>query len=131
MLIPRRLSRDDLYKITEQVAVRNDLKMLPADAFKVASTTDEVLITCNNRGVMWVNRDFIAYILNECDVRYVYMTKHHINCERASYSCSSKREELPEDTARAFRHAEECMKQDKTTMWIDDEYTIYIDEEEI
>lgn len=127
MLFAMRLSKDDLFMVSNRVARRNHLKALAPDALNVAYGADEILITICDNGIMWVNRNFIAYALTGSDVNYVYITKYHIISERLSYRITSilrrKKIPLPEDIEEAFRNAEVCMKHDKTAMWVDINYS--------
>ena len=127
MLLAQRLPRSDLYRVSARVARRNNLKALAPDALNVAYGTDEILITINDNGIMWVNRNFIAYALTGRDVNYVYITKYHIISERLSYRITSilrrKKIPLPEDIEKVFRNAEACMRHDKTAMWVDINYS--------
>lgn len=128
MRLSKRLRKDELYRLSETVARHNHLKGLSSDALNVAYETDEILITCNDNGVMWVNRDFIAYAPEHHGVRYAYMTKRYIVSQRRSFRINSilqkKRERMPEDIMEAFLHAGMCMEKENKDIWIDENYML-------
>lgn len=80
----------------------------------------------NNAGTLWVDRYYIAYQLNDGDVHYVYLTKHHIREEIGSYREASTERgikvELPTDIKQQFSTALKRMTKDANDIWISPEF---------
>ncbi len=65
-------------------------------------------------GTLWVDKWYVALQIGDDDVKYLYLTRHHINEEVASYRRVKKLRDnapsLPADIMEQFRAAYNCMK---------------------
>lgn len=82
------------------------------------------VILDNNNGRLWIDRFYTACQLDGCaEVKYVYVTKHHILEEKSAYRVSAKRGDakhtMPDEIARQFRIISKKMLASGTDIWID------------
>ncbi|MCR4622564.1 MAG: hypothetical protein K5663_10840 [Clostridiales bacterium] len=118
-----KLKKAELWTLIENATLRLGLKRLTQEAFNTMWETDETVITSSLNGVMWINPEYMAYMLPLEDVKYIYVTRNHIRKERLSYTVASilrfSRKKLPDDVDREFRKAERTMKKDGRHYWVE------------
>ena len=80
----------------------------------------------NDNGTLWIDRYYIAYQLDDGDVRYIYLTKYHIREEVCSYRAASEarniKADLPAVIKRQFARALKRMAKDASDIWISPEF---------
>ena len=115
-----------VYKLAKAVAEKYGLRkpdyaVLREEMFGMYP---QPVILDSHSGRLWVDRFYVAYQLDGCaEVKYVYVTRHHILEERSAYRVSAKRGDakhtLPEEIARQFRIISKKMRGSGTEIWID------------
>lgn len=80
------------------------------------------VITFCDRGMMWVDKYYVAYQIDDGDVHYTYLTRTHIAEECASYSRASKERgvkvSLSRDILKCFREVKRIMSENDMYYWI-------------
>lgn len=83
------------------------------------------LIFRNGDTALWVDKYYVAYLPETGDVRYLYVTRHHIHEETYSYKKASELRDthvqLPGVIAAQFRNVLNRMRLQGTHIWIDEE----------
>ncbi len=115
-----------VYNLAKEVAEkyglrRPDYAVLRKEMF---GKYPQPVILDSHNGRLWVDRFYVAYQLGGCaEVKYVYVTRHHILEERSAYRVSSKRGDakhtMPEEIARQFRIISKKMLASGTEIWVD------------
>ncbi len=115
-----------VYELARAVAVKYGLRkpyyaVLRREMF---GKHPQPVILDSPNGRLWADRFYIAWQPDDStEVRYVYVTRHHILEERASYRIAAKRGEarhtMPEEIARQFRIISKKMLASGTKIWID------------
>ena len=82
------------------------------------------VILDNDNGRLWVDRYYVAYQLDGCaEVKYVYVTRHHILEEKSDYRASAKRgntkHTMPKEIAHQFGIISKKMLASGTEIWVD------------
>lgn len=118
------LSCGALIRVADCLAADYGLTRIDASAIrKMIVTRDLPLVSACERGMMWVDREYIAYCLTDGAIHYVYMTLAHIHEEQYGYRCASRQRgiqvALPEDVAREFGRACREMSRRKRHYWVD------------
>lgn len=121
------LSARMVLAIARAVAVKYDLKLPDAQEFyrQYDARIPMPLMTDNGNGVLWVDRYYVAYQLDGSrKVQYVYITRHHIQEEAASYRHAAAEKgngvKLPGHIGRQFRSALLDMKASGVEVWVSD-----------
>ena len=115
-----------VYELAKAVAVKYGLRkpdyaVLRKEMFGMYP---QPVILDSPNGRLWVDRFYIAWQSGDnAEVRYVYVTRHHILEERSSYRIAAKRGDarhsMPEEIARQFRIIGKKMLATGTEIWID------------
>ena len=84
------------------------------------------LVIENDCGMLWIDRYYIAYQLEDGEVHYVYLTKHHIHEEMLSYKEASKERgvkvDLPGDIKQQFSLVLRQMAKNTSDIWLSPEF---------
>lgn len=80
-----------------------------------------IIVRCDV-GTLWVDKYYVAYQIEDGDVHYTYISKHHISEEICSYRAASRERDsrinLPPDIMKAFREAHYQMQAKGLPYWI-------------
>lgn len=115
-----------VYNLAKEVAEkyglrRPDYAVLRKEMF---GKYPQPVILDSHNGRLWVDRFYVAYQLDGCaEVKYVYVTRHHILEERSAFRVSAKRQNaeytMPKEIARQFCVIDKKMRASGTEIWID------------
>ena len=122
------LSPHEVFGIALRIAVRHHLRRPNYSAMirEARGKFPQPLVLKNENGTLWLDLHYVAYQLSgHADVKYVYITYHHITEECLSYTAATKARgkkiRLPSDIARQFQSAKKQMRDSGTGFWIDSE----------
>ncbi len=83
------------------------------------------IMTSNTNGILWADREYVAYELLGQPTQYAYVTADHVQEETSSYNISSNQRERPirleKELCKAFSIASHEMVMTKATYWLSDE----------
>ncbi len=120
------LNSMQVYAIGKHIALKHDLPPPDYGEMRVAmlGPFPQPIVLENCNGTLWVDRFYIAFQREKSpDVKYVYLTKHHLLEEVSGYKKASKARGitvvLPRSIARQFKVALFKMRAAGTEIWID------------
>ena len=82
------------------------------------------LICVRKNGILWVDKYYVAYQLEDSALHYTYIARYHINEEIAGYRAASRlrgeQVELPDDIRREFLKAQRFMADTHENIWVEE-----------
>lgn len=119
-----------LTRIVQSVAAQYGFECPSRDRlsrmYNASRYTQLPIIVDSERGRLWVDKYYIAFRLGESDIRYVYISKHHIYEEQGAFSAAAKargiRSQIPRDVLDNFRVARKYMAYKGRHYWVEKIY---------
>lgn len=118
-----------LQKAATRTAELHGLKRARPDdiarMYNSATRYAQPVITGCERGILWVDKLYVAYQIDDGDVHYTYLTRLHIAEEVASYNAASREREkkiiMPADIRKCFIEAKRIMHENDMNYWVNEE----------
>ena len=115
-----------LYQIANGTAVKYGLPRIShkqvTDMYLTPFMNLMPIVKHNETGTIWVDKYYVAYMLDDEEVHYTYIARYHIYEEVASFNKAAKergiKSQLPEDVKNCFQEAVKQMQRRGLKCWI-------------
>lgn len=114
-----------IIQLADLISTEYGLEMIHISEFRRHYDNPELelpLIRLNRNGVLWMDRYYLAYMLEGQPVRYIYLSKFHIDeeiqaCKEVNY-CRHSNLRLDPEIEEAFARAYKQMLLSNDSVWI-------------
>ncbi len=127
------LSIEAIIQLADLISTEYGLEMIHISEFRRHYDNLELelpLIRLNGNGILWMDRYYLAYMLEGQPVRYIYLSRFHIDeeiraCKEVNY-CRHSNLRLDPEIEEAFARAYKQMLLSNDSIWISPEYQAYL-----